>query len=325
MAGSNVVIKEGTILFREGDEANGMFLVRKGDLEVYLKRDDNLVVLAKIGPGGMIGEMAFFDQKPRSASVRAKTDCEITVISKDDFAKLMRQIPKWFVSIMSSLSTRLRETNARLQTIEEQQKGVKQRWQTLSQVLHVLNLLWHKDGIKEGKEIWLNKTTAEGEIATIFNISKKEVQSYLGALIKQKIIGSKADQYKNMTLTITNRAVIEKFSKFIDEFTKTFPDYSCLDPTTIQVLETMLKLSKESIYDSATISFTSIVDDGKARDFNTDKWHDTFPKLEKIRGPIKMSKMSTNDATFKADAKLLEEYISKQKILTTLANAGLDR
>ena len=51
-----------------------MFLVRKGELQVFVTQGSKEVNLAVVGAGGMIGEMALFDQKPRSASVRAKEE-----------------------------------------------------------------------------------------------------------------------------------------------------------------------------------------------------------------------------------------------------------
>ena len=96
-----------------------MYLVRKGELRVYLEQNGKEVTLVTIGDGGMIGEMALFDQQPRSASVKATKDTEVaTLISLIDFEKLMKQIPKWFVGLMIALSGRLRQTNERLQKLE---------------------------------------------------------------------------------------------------------------------------------------------------------------------------------------------------------------
>ena len=118
MAGTNKSLKAGAVVFKAGDSADGMYLVRKGELVVYFEQGGKEVILARIPEGGMVGEMALFDRMPRSASVKASMDAEITHISLDDFGKLMRQIPKWFVGLMSALSGRLRVTNDRLKVIE---------------------------------------------------------------------------------------------------------------------------------------------------------------------------------------------------------------
>ncbi|MCX6126006.1 MAG: cyclic nucleotide-binding domain-containing protein, partial [Proteobacteria bacterium] len=123
MAGANKILKAGQMVFKAGEAADGMYLVRKGELVVFLEQDGKQVVLAKIGEGAMIGEMALFDRQPRSASVKASTESEVTLISLDDFGKLMKQIPKWFVGLMTTLSGRLRTTNDRLRLVEAAAKN----------------------------------------------------------------------------------------------------------------------------------------------------------------------------------------------------------
>ncbi len=63
MPGKNVLLQPGQLLFTEGDPSNGMYLVRKGDFDIFMHKDGSDVVLAKVGPGSMVGEMAFFDKK----------------------------------------------------------------------------------------------------------------------------------------------------------------------------------------------------------------------------------------------------------------------
>jgi CRP/FNR family transcriptional regulator, cyclic AMP receptor protein len=186
VAGSNIVYKEGQVVFKQGEPADGMYLIRKGELKVYLEKDGNEVQLASVGSGGMIGEMAFFDQKPRSASVKATKEAEVTKITPDDFAKLMKQIPKWFVSIMSSLSTRLRETNERLQKVENKQAGAKSPYEDVQKILHVLNLLM-KDATKEGKYWALNRNETEDLLTKIFFLQKTFVTTMFDAMIEQKL------------------------------------------------------------------------------------------------------------------------------------------
>ena len=94
MAGKNLILKPGQVLFKEGDVSNGMFIIRKGEEAVFLEQEEKHVVLAKVGAGGMIGEMALFDKQPRSASVKATTPCEVSVITNQDFMKLMGSNPE---------------------------------------------------------------------------------------------------------------------------------------------------------------------------------------------------------------------------------------
>ena len=85
MAGKNIILKQGQVLFNYGDASDGMFLVRKGDIKIFIHDNQaNEIVLAKVTSGAMIGEMALFDNLPRSASASA-ADVEVTHITNDEF------------------------------------------------------------------------------------------------------------------------------------------------------------------------------------------------------------------------------------------------
>ena len=91
MPGKNKLLKSGDILFRTGDASNGMFLIRRGQLEVYLEKDGAEISLAKMGAGAMLGEMALFDNNTRSASARAVEDTEVTHITTKEFDTIMKK------------------------------------------------------------------------------------------------------------------------------------------------------------------------------------------------------------------------------------------
>ncbi|NRA47250.1 MAG: cyclic nucleotide-binding domain-containing protein, partial [Oligoflexales bacterium] len=46
-------MQAGQVLFNEGDKSDGMFLLRAGELLVYLEKDGEEIELAKIAPGGV--------------------------------------------------------------------------------------------------------------------------------------------------------------------------------------------------------------------------------------------------------------------------------
>ncbi len=325
MAGSNVVVKQGSVIFKEGDAADGMYLVRNGELEVFLEREGNHVKLASIGAGGMIGEMAFFDQKPRSASVRAVADAEVTVINNDDFQKLMRQIPKWFVSIMSSLSSRLRDTNTRLQKLEAENKGQKGRYETLGKMLHVLNLLWHKDGFKEGRDFCLNSGTAEKELANIFRIEPKMVKTTLQTLVNERIISSKTDQYNNAVLSLQNRGALSKLVEFIDGFLATYKDITCFPAPAIDILVSLQRLVQESAYDAVNIPFEEVIIEGDRQGLDTSHWKEQLPLLKALKDPIQLVKVNNTQIGFRTAKKELPLFIANHRVLAAIAKAGLDR
>lgn len=322
MAGSNIVLKDGQVLFKEGQDADGMYLIRKGELKVYLEKDGNEVKLATIGPGGMIGEMAFFDQKPRSASVKAFGDTEVTKITSDDFAKLMRQIPKWFVSIMSSLSTRLRETNDRLQKVENLAAGAKSPFEDLIKILHVLVLIWHKEGFKDGKNWCLNRATAEKEIKEIFGITDEWITELFDLLVKQKFFAITTDNYKNKLLVAPNKARIAGLANFIRAFTQAHKGQTRLPNEGLEILKTLASLAKESAYDAVSIPFEDAVTEGERLGYKTSNWRPALAFFKVPNDALSLSKHA-DGIGFKVNEKEIEKFLQHHELLAILSDAGL--
>lgn len=272
MAGKNIAVKQGQVLFKAGDAADGMYLIRQGQLVVFLSKDGNEVELASIGPGGMIGEMAFFDKKPRSASVKAASDAEVTQITPEDFAKLMKQIPKWFVSIMSALSTRLRETNDRLQSVENKISGAKSPFEDALRMIHVFNLLI-KDATKEGKQWLLVRSSAIEQLSEIFSVDGKKINDLFEIMIEEKILNLSKDQYNNPCLCIPNKALIPALASFMHDFLKHNPAMKSVTPETLDLLQAIAKLSQESAYDTVNISLKDVVTEGERMGLTTKNWN----------------------------------------------------
>ena len=105
----------GELLAKEGDEAMGFSVLVSGEAEVVkgLGRDD-AVVLEKLRELDFFGEMALLDGFPRSAGVRALTECECIVLVRWDFLGLIRANPEVALDILPVLSQRLRALEDKL-------------------------------------------------------------------------------------------------------------------------------------------------------------------------------------------------------------------
>lgn len=105
----------GEVLVKEGTYAHAFFVIVNGEAEVVkgLGRDD-AVVLAKLGQLNFFGEMALLDGFPRSASVRALTECECIVLVRWDFLGLIRANPQVALEVLPVLSQRLRALEDKL-------------------------------------------------------------------------------------------------------------------------------------------------------------------------------------------------------------------
>jgi CRP/FNR family transcriptional regulator, cyclic AMP receptor protein len=100
----------GQTIFAEGDAGHQMFVVKEGDVEVLLHGR----VIETLSEGAIVGEMALIDARPRSATVRARTDCTLVPIDERRFAFLIQQTPQFGLHVMRVLADRLRQADRRL-------------------------------------------------------------------------------------------------------------------------------------------------------------------------------------------------------------------
>lgn len=113
------------IVYREGDTANGCYVILEGTLKVSrFAPDGDETFLAVVGGGDVIGEMALVDRMPRSATVTTLRDCELGHIALDDFEKLAVADQEIYRHLSRALSTRLRASN---ETLTLQQRPMDER------------------------------------------------------------------------------------------------------------------------------------------------------------------------------------------------------
>jgi CRP-like cAMP-binding protein len=105
-----IALKPGEILFREGDEAQSMYIVKSGLLRVL----SGSTMYETVAAGGLIGEMAIVEEHmPRSATVIAGTYAELIEIDMPRFLSLVASTPNFSIAVMRVISRRLRIMNRR--------------------------------------------------------------------------------------------------------------------------------------------------------------------------------------------------------------------
>ena len=99
--------KQGEIIFREGDPATELYVIKSGRVDVATGNR----LLATLEENGIFGEMALIDKTPRSATVTAATDVELVPVNEKQFLFLVSQTPFFALKVMRVLAGRLRIAN----------------------------------------------------------------------------------------------------------------------------------------------------------------------------------------------------------------------
>ena len=325
MAGSNKILKQGDLLFQAGDKSDGMFVIRKGELQVFLKQGGKEVVLAQVPAGSIVGEMAFFESKPRSASVKAAKDTEVTMISNSDFSKLLKQIPKWFVSLMEALSGRLRTTNERLQKLEGVKTGAQASpLYTTMKLLHILVLVWTKHGSKEDKTWSLDGETINRFVGEVFGESIEKMSKLLDALASQKLIAKTKDKFGKVGVSSQNVAALERFGLFANDWLKKNPNDWGMSPQAISILDCFQKLVMASAYESVTASLGDIQKEAHRQGIECDDW-DAHMRFFKPQGEaVSLTKSGQDQMGLRCAKKEIAAYVQSQKALAAVCQSGIE-
>ena len=100
-------------LFTAGDAGDGCYRINEGLLKVTMvSRAGGERILAFLGAGAIVGELAIIDGFPRSASVVAVRDAQLSFLSRAAFDEFAKAHPEVYKSLVALLAARLRETDA---------------------------------------------------------------------------------------------------------------------------------------------------------------------------------------------------------------------
>jgi serine/threonine-protein kinase len=106
----------GDILIRAGDRGTEAYLIIAGCVEVVKKTENGQppLVLATLGPGDIVGEMALVTGEVRSANVVAREETLVEIITLEQMKTELKKLAPWMEKMVIALADRLRETDARI-------------------------------------------------------------------------------------------------------------------------------------------------------------------------------------------------------------------
>jgi CRP/FNR family transcriptional regulator, cyclic AMP receptor protein len=105
-------LKAGDVLFAAEDAADGCYQLDEGLLKVMVTfTGGEERIVAVLGPGAVVGELAMIDRRPRSASVKALRDSVLRFVSRGAYEKRLLAHPETKDALLEILAFRLRQTD----------------------------------------------------------------------------------------------------------------------------------------------------------------------------------------------------------------------
>jgi len=109
---------KGAIIVNEGDEGTSLFVILSGSVKTFLSDENGKeVVLSTQGTGEYFGDLALFDDEPRSASVMALEPCKVMIITKAALREAIKEDPDIGFSLLHGLAKRVRILTENVRTM----------------------------------------------------------------------------------------------------------------------------------------------------------------------------------------------------------------
>ncbi len=193
-------LADGEILFKEGDQGQEMYLIRSGKVEISSASGGVKKVLATLGEGSFLGEMAIVDDAPRSATATAVGEVSLLILDRAAFKQQLAQNPM-IEYLITSLVKRLRETN-------EQVKILLQKDDVCRLAASILAMAREK-GTPDGSGVMIKGSFNHDALAKQVGVNPAKAEEHLSKMEKQGLVAFTPDGIR-----VPSVADLEEFWRF---------------------------------------------------------------------------------------------------------------
>lgn len=183
---SELNLRAGSFLFKEGDLSREVYIVKDGELSVTQRHGSQTVELARLGERSVLGEMSLLDNQPRSATVRALKDTKLTVIAPQTFQAILQVMPAWLLAVVKVVTRRIRDTNTKIN-----QHTVANSLESICLFLFEKSKVYQLHYKQAPVFQWFSILD---EIMLLTRMSREEIQKSIQVLVQRKLCTLNAQQ-----------------------------------------------------------------------------------------------------------------------------------
>ena len=115
-------VHDGMMLFKQGDPADGAYVVQEGSFE--LGQGNNANDATTVGPGVLIGELALVAETTRSLTATAREPSTVIRIPRQLFLKMLEGYPDAALRLRDAIATRVNDTSRELSRVRAGLDGI---------------------------------------------------------------------------------------------------------------------------------------------------------------------------------------------------------
>lgn len=108
----------GQVIFHLGDPGGLLYIVEQGKVKIYYPNSEGQeVVLAILGSNECFGDLALFDDSPRSATAETLEPTHVYTLHREEFMRYIRNNPEFAITLMGQLAKRIRQMNEQISDV----------------------------------------------------------------------------------------------------------------------------------------------------------------------------------------------------------------
>ena len=170
------------VLFMAGDPGDGFYRLDEGLLKVSIASASGAErILAILGPGAIVGDLAIIDGLPRSASVSALRDCKLRFVSRKAFETFAGKQPEIYHYLAKILATRLRDTDQ----IVAAESFLPLKGQVARALLGLARAFGNK---VDGNRIVIRQKVSQRDLAAMAGIARENVSRIVNEWMRANVI-----------------------------------------------------------------------------------------------------------------------------------------
>lgn len=213
-------LAKGEILFREGDASDAMYVIKSGKIAITKTKGTGSIVLAEKKSGEMLGEMAFFDDKPRSAHAVAETDAEVLVLPFTALHAQFGTFPEWIKAIVKTVVNQLREANTKIKTLEQVQNESEEFFTPYltTRLCAIISLMGYKAGEKSDEGLVIPFFTLRNYCIQIFQQPTNKLDKLMEVLSALQIMKVEELGEGKKKITILKHQLLTEFVDWYNKY-----------------------------------------------------------------------------------------------------------
>lgn len=220
MSGGVRKLNKGEILFREGDPSDAMYVIKSGRIAITKAKGSGEIILAEKAGGEMLGEMAFFDNKPRSAGAKALLEAEVIALPFASLHAQFKTFPEWLKAMVKTINGQLRDANTRIKNLESVSNEANEMFppHMVTRLCAIISLIGFKCGEKTENGIVIPYSILREYTIQIFQAPTNKMDKIMEVLQALQIMKVEELGEGRKRITIVNHKLLTDFTDWYNKY-----------------------------------------------------------------------------------------------------------